>query len=142
MANNPSQPLVLADRLKRIADEQNVGGHYEGESRRERKVGNNREVVVDIFKRGVNPYALDQKAGTYFMRVSLRSMIDSRIITRFEIDIDRYSTDSELCKQARIGGGVVSGSDNEKRGARWDTEYVANQAHEAIRELLAEITKQ
>ena len=46
---NPSQPLALSGRMKRVAEEQNVGGHFEGESERERDVGNNTLVVVDIF---------------------------------------------------------------------------------------------
>lgn len=138
---NKAQPMVLTDRLKRVAEEQTVGGHFEGESKRERKVGNEREVVVDIFKRGHDPQNI-AKSGTYFMRVSLRSMVDPRIISRFEIDIERYSSESELVQQALIGGGAVAEADIENRGATWDPDHVAKQAAEAMKELLAEINKQ
>lgn len=139
MSNNPAQPLNLKDRLIRIAEEAHVGGHFEGESKRERKVGHDQEVVVDIFKRGRNPYALDQKPGTYFMRVSLRCPINPQIITRYEIDIERYTTERELMAEAYKGGGLVATAQIEQRGARWDPDYVAKQAAEAAKELLAEI---
>lgn len=143
MSNNPAHSLILRDRLRQIAEEQSVGGHFEGESRRERGVGHDREVVVDIFKREANPLALiGTAAGTYFMRVSLRSAIRPDIITRFEIDVDRYTTERDLREQAYIGGGVVAEADNENRGAIWDCAYVAKQASEAAAELLKEINDQ
>lgn len=140
MSNNPAQTLVLRDRLRQVAEEQAVGGHFEGESKRERKVGHEREVVVDIFKRLANPHALiGTVQGTYFLRVSLRCPIDTKYITRFEIDIDRYTTERALLEQVFIGGGAIAEAQNENRGARWDCGYVAKQAVEAGKELLKEI---
>lgn len=139
MTQNPSQPLNLKDRLTRIAEEQAVGGHFDGESRRERRVGHDQEVVVDIFKRGLDPNALDKKAGTYFMRVSLRNPIRPALITRYEIDIERYNNERELTAEAYKGGGIVAVKQVEEWGAKWDPDYVANQAAEAMKELLAEI---
>lgn len=138
---NQGQPLLLVDRLKQVAEEQTVGGHFEGESKRERKVGHDQEVVVDIIKRGrtVNN-VLAGTSGTYFMRVSLRCPMDPKIITRFEIDIERYSTERELLEQALAGGAAVAIAQIENRGARWDPDYVATQAREAMRELLHDIS--
>ncbi len=93
MAKNPSDPIIKKDRMRLVADEQAVGGHFEGESERERKVGINQEVVVDIFKRVVG---LD--AGTYYLRVSLRCPTNVRLITRYEIDLDKYNTEADFIK--------------------------------------------
>lgn len=134
---NPAQPLALSGRMKLVAEEQNVGGHFEGESERERDVGNNTLVVVDIFKRLVG---LD--AGTYYLRVSLRCPVDPRIITRYEIDLDKYNTETEFLKEVEIGGGAIAEAQCEKRGATWDCEFVAKQARAAAVELLHEIDKQ
>ena len=144
MAHNPAQPLILIDRLKQIADEMNVGGDFEGESKRKAAPDTETMVVVDIFKRGLNPYALDQKPGTYFLRVSLPSrtvspLTATRLITRYEIDIDRYSTERELMEQAWRGGGLIAAKQVEDHGERWDPDFVASQAAAAMKELLAEV---
>jgi hypothetical protein len=140
MSFNPSQPIRLLDRLRDVAAEQSVGGHFEGESQRERKVGHTREVIVDIFKREANLADLG-RAGTYFMRVSLRSAVDSKIIYRHEIDISANTNERELTKMAMIAGGALAEEDCEKRGANWDIGRVAQAAEEAAKELLAEISK-
>lgn len=137
MADNPADPIINKQRMREVADESAVGHDYEGESQREREVGHSREVVVDIFKRRIGP-----DAGTYFLRVSLRSMIKPKIISRYEIDLDQYSTEREFLNIVSIGGGAVAESDNEKRGATWDCEYVAKQAREAAMELLHDINAQ
>jgi len=134
---NRAQPLALSGKMKVVAEEQNVGGHFDGESERERNVGNNTLVIVDIFKRLVG---LD--AGTYYLRVSLRCPIDSRIITRYEIDLDKYSTEAEFLREVEWGGGAIAERQCEKRGAQWDCEFVAKQARAAAVELLHEINKQ
>ena len=144
MAHNPGQPLLLVDRLKQVADEMNVGGDFEGESKRKAAPDSETMVVVDIIKRGLNPYALDKKPGTYFMRVSLPSrtvspMVGAKLITRYEIDIDKYSTERELVEQAWEGGGLIAITQIEKHGERWDPDFVANQAAAAMKELLAEV---
>lgn len=134
---NPSQPLALSGRMKQVAEEQNVGGHFEGESERERRVGVDEMVVVDVFKRnfGLN-------AGTYYLRVSLRCPVNPQIITRYEIDLDKYNTEAEFLREVEIGGGAIAAAQCEKRGARWDCEWVAKQARAAAVELLHEIQKQ
>ena len=134
---NPSQPLALSGRMKQVAEEQNVGGHFEGESERERKVGIDSTVVVDIFKRTVG---LD--AGTYYLRVSLRCPVDPRIITRYEIDLDKHSSERDFLKEVETGGGAIAEAQCENRGAKWDCEWVAKQARAAAVELLHEIQKQ
>ena len=137
MAKNPSDPLALSGKMKIVADEQVVGGHFEGESERERDVGNNTLVVVDIFKRTVG---FDK--GTYYLRVSLRCPVDPRIITRYEIDLDKYNSEAEFLREVEIGGGAIAEAQCEKRGAQWDCEFVAKQARAAAVELLHEINKQ
>ena len=137
--SNPAQPLNLKDRLIQIAEEQQTGGYFDGESKRERGVGLDQEVVVDIFKRGFNPNAMEKRPGTYFMRVSLRCPVRPDIITRYEIDIERYTSERELVAEAFKGGGIIATAQIEQRGAKWDPDYVAKQAGEAAREILAEI---
>lgn len=146
MSKNPAQSLILADRIKEIADEMHVGGDFEGESKRMLRAApdTDTQVTVDIYKRGLNPYALDQKAGTYFLRVSLPSrtvspLVGNRLITRYEIDIDRYSSEREMMEQAWKGGGLIAVTQIEKHGERWDPDFVASQAAAAMKELLAEI---
>lgn len=134
---NPSQPLALRGRMKQVAEEQNVGGHFDGESERERRVGVDTMVVVDVFKRLIG---LD--AGTYYLRVSLRCPIDTRIITRYEIDMDKHHTEAEFLRAVETGGGLIAATQCEKRGANWDCEFVASQARAAAVELLHEIGKQ
>ena len=140
MADSPADPLVNKDRMRDIADEQDTGAHFDGESKRERKVGVDREVVVDIFKRRFD--SGEQKAGSYFLRVSLRSMVDPQYISRYHIDLDRYSNEGEFLAMVSIGGGAVAEADNENRGATWDTAYVAKQARDAAKELLHDLDNQ
>ena len=131
---NPSQPLAISGKMKIVAEEQSVGGHFEGESERERKVGHDTLVVVDIFKRLVG---LD--AGTYYLRVSLRCPVNPQIITRYEIDMDKYDTEADFLKAVEWGGGAIAEAQVKNRGAKWDCEYVAKQARAAAVELLHEI---
>lgn len=137
MSNNPSNPLVNKDRTRLVADEQNVGGHFEGESERERKVGHEELVVVDIFKRNVGP-----DAGTHFLRVSLRNPIRPNLIGRFEADLDRYSNEADFLKIVETGAGALAEDQCAKWGAKWDCEYVAKQAREAAKELMHDIAEQ
>lgn len=135
MAKSPANPLVKDDRITgEIADEQSVGAHFDGESDRERKVGIDREVVVDIFRRDVGPLK-----GTHFLRVSLRSMINSNIILRYELDVDRYQSEREFLDAVQIGAGALAEQDCEKRGATWDCENISKVARGAARELLHDI---
>ncbi len=134
---NPSQPLALSGLMKLVAEEQNVGGHFEGESERERRVGIDSMVVVDIFKRIVGV-----DAGTYYLRVSLRCPVNPQIITRYEIDLDKYNSEREFLNEVEIGGGAIAEAQCENRGAKWDCEWVAKQARAAAVELLHEIQKQ
>ena len=130
---NPAQPLAHSGRMELVAEEQNVGGDFDGESERERAVGHDTLVVVDIFKR---------PQGTHFARVSLRSPIYPKRITRAEIDLDKYTNEADFLKAVEIGGGAIAEEQCEKHGAKWDCEYVAKQARAAAVELLHEIEKQ
>lgn len=137
MSNNPSNTLIDKDRTDVVADEQNVGGHFEGESERERKVGIEREVVVDVFKRRIGP-----DAGTHFLRVSLRNPVRSNLIGRFEADLDQYSNEADFLKIVEAGAGALAEDQCAKWGAEWDCEHVAKQACEAAKELLYDIAAQ
>ncbi len=137
MARGPADTLVRKERSQIIAEEQDVGAHFDGESERERKVGVDREVVVDIFKRN-----LGKLAGTLFLRVSLRSMIKTDIILRYEIDLDRYSSESDFLKMVEVGAAALAEQDCERRGATWDCEYVGQQARKAAAELIHDIDDQ
>ncbi len=137
MANNPADPIVNKDRMREIAEEQNVGSHFDGESKREQTVGIDSQVVVDIFKRNVGP-----DAGTYFLRVSLRCTVNPLIITRYEIDLDKHNTEHEFLKEVEIGGAAIAETQCENRGAKWDCEWIGKQAREAARELLHDIEQQ
>jgi len=110
--DNPSDPIVRKDIMRQWADEMLVGDRNEGESLRERTVGHEREVVVDVFRRLVGP-----DAGTYFLRVSLRSIMPkwTHIISRCEIDLDRYNTEREFLTHVRVCGGSVAEADNLKK---------------------------
>ena len=134
---NRSQPLAHSGKMEMVAEEQTVGGHFEGESERERKVGHDHVVVVEVFKRNVG---LD--AGTYFSRVSLRSPVYPKRITRAEIDLDRYTNQSDFFNAVEVAGGAIAEEQCEKHGAKWDCEWVAAQARKAAVELLHEIDQQ
>ncbi len=129
-------PVLRKDRMRGLAEEQEVGGHFEGESLRERKVGITEEVVVDLFQR-----RLGALTGTYFMRVSLRSQIRYAKIYRSDVDLDRYTTEGDFLNMVAISGGALAEHDNEY-GAKWDTEYVAKQARKAAAELFREVNEQ
>lgn len=137
MPRSPSKTLVNKDVTDLVAEEQDVGGHFEGESERERKVGHDELVVVDIFKRNVGP-----DAGTHFLRVSLRNPIKPNLIGRFEADLDRYSNEADFLRVVEAGAGALAEDQCDRWGAKWDCEYVARQAKEAAVELMREINEQ
>ena len=134
---NPNQPLAISGKMKLVAEEMTVGGHFEGESERERAVGHDTLVVVDVFKREVGP-----DKGTYFLRVSLRCPTKPQLITRYEIDLDKYDNEAAFLQAVEWGGGAIAERQCEKWGASWDCEFVAAQARAAAVELLHEIDKQ
>lgn len=133
----PADTVIRKERSQVIAEEQDVGAHFDGESERERKVGVECEVIVDIFKRNIG-----KLAGTYFMRVSLRSMVRHALILRYEIDLDQYSSESDLLKMVEIGGAALAEQDCEVRGATWDCEHVGRQARKAATELMHDMDNQ
>ena len=135
---NRSQPLVNKGRMKIVATEQSVGGHFDGESERERAVGHDTLVVVDVFKRIVGV-----DAGTFFLRVSMRvPPPHDNMISRYEIDLDKYDTRAEFLKEVEWGGGAIAERHCDKWGATWDCEFVAAQARAAAVELLDVLDKQ
>jgi len=129
-------PVLRKDRMHGLAEEQETGGHFEGESLRERKVGIEHEVVVDLFER-----KLGSLTGTYFMRVSLRSQIRHAKIYRSNVDLDRYINEHDFLYVVEVSAGALAERDNEF-GARWDTEHVAKQAREKASELFREVRDQ
>ena len=137
MVRNPSDPLIKSGLILDVAEEQAVGDRFEGESQRERMLGKSRMVVVDLFKR-----SRGWEAGTFFMRVALKSMIDKRYIYRYNRDVDRYAPQRELCALAFIAGAALAEQDNEQRGAKWDTIQVGEEAIKEVKEALREIDKQ
>ena len=130
---NPSDPIIKSGRMLHVAEEQAVGDKFEGESLREHMLGKSRMVVVDIFKR---------RDSTFFMRVSLRSMIDTRFIYRYNQDVYRYAPQRELCALGCIAGGSLAEQDNEQRGAKWNPIEVAEEAIKEVIEALRELDKQ
>lgn len=135
MSNRPSQPVTDKDRMVNWADESDVGDHFAGESKRENRVGIDREVEVTLFKRNIG----SDNPGTFFLRVSLGSQIKKGHLFRYDVDIERYSNDAELFKQVAIAAGALAERDIGAYGATWDPEYVASQAHAAAKELLKEL---
>ncbi len=129
-------PVLRKDRMKVLAEEQEVGGHFEGESLREGRVGIQEEVVVDLFKR-----VKGSLVGTYFARVSLRSQVRFAKVYRSDVDMDRYTNESDFLNVVGVAGGALAEADNET-GASWDTEYVAKRARAAASELLHEVSEQ
>lgn len=132
-----AKPVIRKDEVSDVAEEQDVGGHFEGESNRERQVGHDREVVVDLFRR-----TRGLSAGTYFMRVSLRSAVRQRLIFRSDVDLDKYSSESDFLKLVEASGGALAEEDNIKYGSNWDIGYVAKQARQAAIELLHDLDEQ
>lgn len=126
-------PVLRKDRQTGLAEEQETGGHFEGESLRERKVGIDREVVVDLFQR-----RLGNLVGTFYVRVSLRSQVRYARIYRTNVDLDRYVTEGDFLNMVAISAGALAETDNE-RGANWDTEYVARRAREGASEIFNEV---
>jgi hypothetical protein len=130
---NPSKPLLFKGRMDTVAEEQAVGGHFEGESERERKVGVDELVVVDVFQRS---------DGTHYLRVSLRNPLKSNLITRAEADLDRHTNEADFLKNVTIMGGALAEDQCERHGAVWDCENVAKEARRAGALFLNEIKEQ
>jgi hypothetical protein len=106
------------------------GDHFEGDSDRERKVGKQSLVVCDLFKR------LDD---TYFMRVSLRSIRKPGIISRYEIDLDRYTNEKDFYKAIGIAAGGLAEKQCEEYGDPHDPSECVKAGIEAASELLHDI---
>lgn len=132
-----SETLLDKDRMRVVADEQSTGVDFEGESERERSVGKDRLVTVDIFKRTTG-----SAKGTYWLRVSLRCPTKPQLITRHEIDLDTFISERDFLRAVEIGGGAIAERQCEKYGADWDCEFVASQAKSAAQELLREYQDQ
>lgn len=133
MVWNPADPLIGKARTNDIAEEMAVGDDFEGESVRERKVGVSEEVVVEIFKRNVGPYR-----GSFFLRTSIRSRVDSRIILRHNINIDKNSSDRDILAAVFLQAAALAEQDCELRGAMWDCEKTGLVAQKAARDMLKE----
>lgn len=123
-SNNPAQSLIENERFRLVPEEQAVGGPFEGESPRDLKAGVDRCVACNIYKRvGLKD--------SYFMRVTLRSKTPGRsdILRQANMEVDRYSNDTDLAKVAYVMGGNLAIDDMEKvPGVIWDVGYVAQEA--------------
>lgn len=135
MAINKTHSLINKDRIKRIADEHDVGGYFEGESNRERKVGVQRVVVVDIFKR---PPEIIGTQPSYFVRVSLRSKLRPYIIHRWDVDVDHLTNEREFLSMVTTAAGALAENDIEKYGPGWNPDEVAKEGLEAGKEFLSD----
>jgi hypothetical protein len=121
------------------SEESDVGDHFAGESTRENRIGVDREdCVVTLFKR--SQYHVEAP-NSFFLRISLGSQIRKGIIHRYEIDIDRYSNDSDIFAAVSVAAGALAENDNDRYGADWEPEYVAKRAHEAAKELLKDLNQ-
>jgi hypothetical protein len=84
-------------------------------------------VTVDLFKR---------PNGTFFMRVSLRSDVKRTNISRYEIDLDRHTNESDFLREVEIAGGALAGHQSTLYGDQHDPSECAKAAREAAREIL------
>ncbi len=110
--------------------DEHEGDYFEGASERERKVGRDSQIVVDVFKR------LNK---THFFRVSLRSIRQPKVITRYEVDVEQYNSESEFLKLCEVAGGAIAEHQCTNYGDRHDPDECAKAAREAAAELLHEL---
>ena len=76
------------------------GTNFEGENyANNKRLGTQSLVTVDVFKRG---------NGTHFMRVSLRSVRKPEIISRYEVNLDKYTNEADFLGEVAIAGGALA----------------------------------
>lgn len=111
-----------------MGSEENKGDKFEGENYvNNSKLGTESLVTVDLFKRRNN---------THFVRVSLRSDVRPEVITRSEIDMDKYTNEKEFLRVVGIAGAAIAESQDETYGDKHDPIECAKVAVEAASELL------
>ncbi len=135
---NRSQSLIMSDRLLLVPEENAVGGDFEGDSRRDQEAGrksSRSNVSFNIYQRNVRPV-------TYFMRVSLKSQGGERLFIQFNMDVNRYDSESDIEMQAYIAGGNLAIKDMENHFATWDPEEIGREAVEAARVFFKDLAQQ
>ena len=111
-----------------MGSEENQGDKFEGENyANNRLLGVQSLVTVDLFKRPND---------THFVRVSLRSDVKPELITRSEIDMDRYTNQTDFLHTVYIAGAACAERQCEEYGDRHDPVECAKAASDAARELL------
>ena len=92
-----------------------------------RRLGTESLVTVDLFKRPNE---------TFFMRVSLRSNVRPIIISRHEVDLDRYTGEREFLKMVLLDGGALAEHQDQTLGDSHDPAECAKAAVRAATEIL------
>jgi hypothetical protein len=91
------------------------------------KTGRESLVTVDLFKR---------TNGTFYMRVSLRSDVKPNVLSRYEMDMDRYAGEKEFLDSVMVAGGALAEHQYTMYGDRHDPDECARAARELARDIL------
>ena len=114
-----------------MGSEEFQGDKFEGENyKNNRRLGRDTPVTVDLLQR------LDK---TFFLRVNVRSVVTPRIISRYEIDIAKYSNNREVLKLAGVAAGTAAEHQCESCGDRHDPVECAKVAVEEASRLLKNV---
>lgn len=101
---------------------------FGGEDREaNRKTGRDSLVTVTLFRRHNK---------TFFFRVSLRSDLNKKVISRYELDVDQYSSEAEFLSAIQIAGGALAEHQNVTYGDVHDPDECAKSARESAVEIL------
>lgn len=92
-----------------------------------RRTGRDSLVTVTLFQRPNK---------SFFMRLSLRSDVRPNVLTRYEIDLDKASSEAEFLRAVEIAGGAAAEHQCQMYGDRHDPDDCAKAAREAAAEIL------
>jgi hypothetical protein len=107
--------------------EEFIGDKFRGENYENNKLlGTESLVTVDLFRRANQ---------TFFLRVSLRSINKPSVISRHEIDIDRYPDQAACLNVVAAAGGALAEHQYEMYGDTHEPSECAKAAHEAAKEI-------
>jgi len=107
--------------------DEHEGDYYEGEHVSERTAGISNRVVVAVFKR---------RNSTHFFRVSLRSISRPQILSRYELDVDTYTSERDFLKAVAIAGGALAEHGYNTYGDNHDPVEIAKAACQVASDLL------
>lgn len=103
-------------------------GPFGGENRKSNLLlGRQSLVTVDAFRR---------KNGSFFMRVQLRSDVKSNVISRYEVELDRYTDKRAFLRAVEIAGGALAEHQVETHKDRHDPGECAKVARELAESIL------